>query len=137
MSDFLRSYLVVAIFGGVGVALVGAFLGIASLLRPSKPSEQKLMTYESGVNPTGDMWAQANIRYYVFALLFVLFDVEAIFIFPWASRLEALGVFGLVEMAIFVFILLLGLVYAWRKGMLKWFKSNPARRRSPSKRCST
>ncbi len=120
MSDFLRSYLVVAIFGGAGVALVGAFLGIASIFRPSRPSEQKLMTYESGVNPTGDMWAQANIRYYVFALLFVLFDVEAIFIFPWATRLEAFGLFGLVEMAIFVFILLLGLVYAWRKGMLKW-----------------
>ena len=120
MSDFLRSYLVVALFGGFGVLLVGAFLGIASLLRPSNPTEQKLETYESGVNPTGDMWSQTNIRYYVFALLFVMFDVEAVFIFPWASRLEAFGLFGLVEMAIFVFILLLGLVYAWRKGMLKW-----------------
>lgn len=120
MSDFLRSYLVVAIFGGVGILLVGVFLGIAKILRPNRPSEQKLMTYESGVNPTGSMWAQSNIRYYVFALLFVLFDVEAVFIFPWATRLEAYGVFGLVEMAIFVFILLLGLIYAWRKGMLKW-----------------
>lgn len=120
MSEFLRSYLVVAIFAGVGVLLVGAFLGIASIFRPSRPTEQKLETYESGVDPTGDMWSQANIRYYVFALLFVLFDVEAVFIFPWASRLEAYGLFGLVEMAIFVFILLLGLVYAWRKGMLKW-----------------
>ncbi|NNF68282.1 MAG: NAD(P)H-quinone oxidoreductase subunit 3 [Acidimicrobiia bacterium] len=120
MSDFLRSYLVVAIFGGVGIALVGAFLGIASILRPSRPSEQKLESYESGVDPSGNMWSQSNIRYYVFALLFVLFDVEAVFIFPWASRLEALGLFGLVEMAIFVFILLLGLIYAWRKGMLRW-----------------
>jgi len=120
VSDFLRSYLVVAIFGGVGVALVGAFLGLASLLRPSRPSEQKLESYESGVDPSGNMWSQSNIRYYVFALLFVMFDVEAVFIFPWASRLEALGLFGLVEMAIFVFILLLGLVYAWRKGMLRW-----------------
>lgn len=120
MSDFLRSYLVVAIFGGVGVLLVGAFLGIAKILRPNRPTEQKLETYESGVNPTGDMWSQSNIRYYVFALLFVLFDVEAVFIFPWASRLEAFGLFGLIEMAIFVFILLLGLIYAWRKGMLKW-----------------
>ena len=120
MSEFLRSYLTVAIFGAVGVALVGAFLGIASILRPSRPTPQKLESYESGVDPSGDMWAQSNIRYYVFALLFVMFDVEAIFIFPWASRLEALGLFGLVEMAIFVFILLLGLVYAWRKGMLRW-----------------
>ena len=81
---------------------------------------QKVETYESGVDPTGDMWSQANIRYYVFALLFVLFDVEAVFIFPWATRLEAYGVFGLIEMAIFIFILLLGLLYAWRKGMLRW-----------------
>lgn len=120
MSEFLRSYLVVAIFGGLGVLLVGTFLGLASVFRPDKPSEQKLENYESGVEPTGDMWSQANIRYYVFALLFVLFDVEAVFIFPWATRLEAYGLFGLVEMAIFVFILLLGLVYAWRKGVLKW-----------------
>ena len=120
MSEFLRSYLVVAIFAGVGVLLVGVFLGIASILRPDKPNEQKLENYESGVDPSGGMWSQSNIRYYVFALLFVLFDVEAVFIFPWASRLEAYGLFGLVEMAIFVFILLLGLVYAWRKGMLKW-----------------
>jgi len=111
---------VVAIFGGVGVALVGVFLGIASLLRPSNPSKQKLEVYESFGDRSGDMWSQSNIRYYVFALLFVLFDVEAVFIFPWATRLEAFGVFGLVEMAIFVFILLLGLIYAWRKGMLKW-----------------
>jgi len=120
VSDFLRSYLQVAIFGGLGVLLVGAFLGIASIFRPDKPNAAKLENYESGVEPTGSMWSQANIRYYVFALLFVLFDVEAVFIFPWATRLEAYGLFGLVEMAIFVFILLLGLVYAWRKGMLKW-----------------
>lgn len=120
MSEFLRSYLVVAIFGGLGILLVGAFLGIASIFRPNKPNVQKLENYESGVEPTGDMWSQANIRYYVFALLFVLFDVEAVFIFPWATGLEDFGLFGLVEMAIFVFILLLGLMYAWRKGMLKW-----------------
>ncbi len=120
MSDFLRSYLTVAIFGGVAVALVGVLLGLGSFLRPSKPNATKNMAYESGVDPVGDMWSQSNIRYYVFALLFVLFDVEAVFIFPWAQRLETYGYFGLVEMAIFIFILVLGLAYAWRKGMLKW-----------------
>jgi NADH-quinone oxidoreductase subunit A len=120
VSDFLRSYLTVGIFGIIGVSLVGAFLGLGALLRPSNPTPQKLESYESGVDPTGDMWSQANIRYYVFALLFVLFDVEAVFIFPWASRLEAYEVFGLIEMAIFIYILLLGLIYAWRKGMLRW-----------------
>lgn len=120
MSEFLRSYLLVAIFGGLGVLLVGALLGLASIFRPNRPNAQKLENYESGVEPTGNMWSQANIRYYVFALLFVLFDVEAVFIFPWATRLEVYGTFGLVEMAIFIFILLLGLLHAWRKGVLKW-----------------
>jgi NADH-quinone oxidoreductase subunit A len=120
VSDFLRSYLTVGIFGILGIVLVGAFLGLGRIFRPSNPTPQKLESYESGVDPTGTMWSQANIRYYVFALLFVLFDVEAVFIFPWATRLEAYGTFGLIEMAIFIFILLLGLVYAWRKGMLRW-----------------
>ncbi len=120
MSDFLRSYLTVGIFGILGVALVGAFLGLGRLVRPSNPTAEKVETYESGVDPTGNMWSQANIRYYVFGLLFVLFEVEAVFIFPWATRLEAYGTFGLIEMAIFIFILLLGLLYAWRKGMLRW-----------------
>jgi len=120
VSEFLRSYLTVAIFGLIGVALVGAFLGLGRVLRPSHPTPQKLENYESGVDPTGDMWSQANIRYYIFALLFVLFDVEAVFIFPWAIRLDTYGLFGLIEMGIFIFILLLGLFYAWRKGLLRW-----------------
>ena len=72
------------------------------------------------MDPVGTGWAQSHIRYYIFALLFVLFDVEAVFIFPWAIGLEAFGVFGLVEMFVFIFILALGLVYAWRKGVLRW-----------------
>ena len=79
-----------------------------------------MMAYESGVDPVGVGWSQSQIRYYIFALLFVMFDVEAVFLFPWALRLEAFGVFGLIEMGIFVFILLLGLVYAWKKGVLRW-----------------
>ena len=120
MSDFLRSYLTVAIFGAFAAALVGGMLGLGGVLRPKRQTEQKSMTYESGVDPVGDMWSQSNVRYYVFALLFVLFDVEAVFIFPWATQLEIYDVFGLVEMAIFIAILALGLVYAWRKGMLRW-----------------
>jgi NADH-quinone oxidoreductase subunit A len=120
MSDFLRSFLTVAIFGGVAVALVGLVLTIGSALRPTRPQPQKYITYESGVDPVGSGWSQSQIRYYIFALLFVMFDVEAVFILPWAVRLETLGVFGLVEMLIFIVILLLGLVYAWRKGVLRW-----------------
>jgi NADH-quinone oxidoreductase subunit A len=120
MSDFYRSYLTVAIFGGVAVLLISGLLGVAALLRPSRPSTDKLTNYESGVDPVGNAFGQSQIRYYIFALLFVMFDVEAVFIFPWALRLEAYGTFGLVEMAIFIVILALGLVYAWRKGVLRW-----------------
>lgn len=120
MSEFLRTYLTVGIFGLLGAGFVGALLGVSRILRPSRPTLDKTENYESGVDPVGNMWSQANIRYYVFALLFVLFDVEAVFIFPWAARLETYGLFGLVEMSIFIVILLLGLFYAWRKGMLRW-----------------
>ena len=120
MSDFLRQYLTVAIFGGAAVLMVGAMLGMGRLLRPTRPQTGKYINYECGVDPVGVGWSQSQIRYYVFALLFVMFDVEAVFIFPWAIRLEQLAVFGLVEMGIFVVILALGLLYAWRKGVLRW-----------------
>ena len=119
-SAFQRQYLTVAIFGGAACLMVGAMLGVGALLRPHRTQTQKTIVYESGVNPVGTGWAQSQIRYYVYALLFVMFDVEAVFIFPWAVRLEAFGVFGLVEMLVFILILVLGLVYAWRKGVLRW-----------------
>jgi NADH-quinone oxidoreductase subunit A len=120
MSDYLGSFLTVAIVGALAVLVVGGMLAVGALLRPKRPQPQKYLTYESGVDPVGDGWSQSQIRYYIFALLFVMFDVEAVFIFPWAVRLEFLGVFGLVEMLIFIAILALGLVYAWRKGVLRW-----------------
>ena len=120
MSDFLRSYLTVAVFGAAAMGLVGLSLGAGSLLRPRRPQKDKYLTYESGVDPVGTQWSQSQVRYYFFALLFVMFDVEALYIFPWAMRLEAYDVFGLVEMGIFIVILALGLLYAWRKGVLKW-----------------
>ncbi|MGI9034244.1 MAG: NADH-quinone oxidoreductase subunit A [Acidimicrobiales bacterium] len=120
MSAFYRQYLTVAIFSGAAFAMVGGMLGLGSLIRPTRPQAQKYINYECGVDPVGVGWSQSQIRYYVFALLFVVFDVEAAFIFPWAIRLEALGGFGLAEMAVFIVILALGLVYAWRKGVLRW-----------------
>lgn len=120
MSELVRSYLTVVIFGVAAIGMVGVMLGIARILRPTRPTTQKLIAYESGVDPVGGDWAQSQIRYYVFAVLFVIFDVEAVFIFPWAIRLEEYGLFGLVEMGIFIAILALGLGYAWRKGVLRW-----------------
>ncbi len=120
VSDFLRQYLTVVVFGGAAVVMVAAMLGVSSLVRPHRPQLQKLINYECGVDPVGSGWTQSQIRYYLFALLFVVFDVEAVFIFPWAVQLEAYGLFGLVEMGIFIAILALALFYAWRKGVLRW-----------------
>jgi len=120
-SDFVRQYLTVALMGGLALVLVGALLGVAGrILRPDRPQGQKYLTYESGVDPVGSGWSQSQVRYYVFALLFVMFDVEAVFIFPWAVGLETFGAFGLIEMIVFIAILALGLAYAWRKKVLKW-----------------
>jgi NADH:ubiquinone oxidoreductase subunit 3 (subunit A) len=119
-SDFVRQYLTVAIFAGVGVGLAAGLLGLGRILRPSRPQEQKYLTYESGVDAVGTGWSQSQIRYYVFALMFVIFDVEAVFVFPWATRLEAYGWFGLVAMGAVILLLALGLLHAWRKGVIRW-----------------
>ena len=119
MDAYYRTYLAVAVLATVAVVMFGAMLGVGRLLRPNRAQPEKYVTYEAGADPvTG--FGQSNIRYYVYALLFVMFDVEAVFIFPWAIRLDSLGAFALVEMVIFIVILALGLVYAWRKGVLRW-----------------
>ena len=120
MSLFLRDYLTVVWFGLAAIVLAGLLLGVAALIRPSRPSPEKLIAYESGVDPVGKGWSQSQIRYYVFALLFVIFDVEAVFIFPWAASLERYGWFGVITMLIFIVLLLDGLVYAWKRGLLRW-----------------
>ncbi|MET0276395.1 MAG: NADH-quinone oxidoreductase subunit A [Acidimicrobiia bacterium] len=119
MSEFYRNYLAVAVFIGAALLMVGAMLGVGRLIRPSRPQPEKYFPYEAGSDPILG-FGQSNVRYYVYALLFVMFDVEAVFIFPWAVKVEQLGVFGLVEMIVFIVILALGLVYAWRKGVLRW-----------------
>ena len=119
MTDFYRQYLAVAVLIGAAMLMVGAMLGLGRFLRPDRPQEEKFISYEAGSDPIG-VFGQSNVRYYVYALLFVMFDVEAVFIFPWAVRLDSLGLFGLLEMLVFIVLLTLGLVYAWRKGVLRW-----------------
>ncbi len=112
-----------------------AILGIAKLLRPQKPNEEKLSTYESGEAPMGNAQVQLNTKFYIVALVFILFDVELIFLFPWATIFgnkqlirESQGLWGwmaLTEMFIFVFILALGLAYVWAKGHLHWVVGDP------------
>lgn len=120
MSPYFESYLTVGAFAALGGVLVLIMLGVATVLRPSKPSETKQLTYECGVDPVGEGWSQTYVRYYVFGLLFIIFGVEAVYIFPWAIQVEAAGVFGLVAVIIFILTLVEGLAYAVKKGVLKW-----------------
>jgi len=119
VTEFYRQYLAVAVLVLAAIGMVAAMLGVGRLVRPSRPQDEKFISYEAGSDPIG-AFGQSNVRYYVYALLFVMFDVEAVFIFPWAVNVEKLQWFGLVEVAVFVVILTLGLVYAWRKGVLRW-----------------
>ena len=119
MTEFYRQYLAVAVFVVAAFGMVGAMLTIARILRPTLPQDEKYITYESGSDPL-PLFGQANVRYYIYALLFVIFDVEAVFIFPWAVVFDKLGTGAFVEMVIFIGILALGLAYAWRKKVLEW-----------------
>jgi NADH-quinone oxidoreductase subunit A len=112
--------LVLTAFLFFGVALAVILVTIPRWLAPREPNPLKSSTYECGEVPVGTPWIRFRIAYYIFALIFVIFDVEAVFLFPWAVIMKRLGVLGLVEMALFVGVLSLGLVYAWRKGVLEW-----------------
>lgn len=106
----------------VGLALVFVAGGLAAswFLAPHRPGGQKNEPYECGAAPVGPAWVQFNVAYYLTALLFLIFDVEAAFLYPWAVVFREVGVAGLVEALIFVLVLVVALVYAWRKGVLDW-----------------
>ena len=116
----LAKYQFIGILAVVGIVFpfVGVF--VAWLLRPKKPNRLKSSTYECGVETYGDTWSQFKAQYYLFALIFVIFDVEAVFLFPWAVVYNQLTLYALVEAVIFILILFAGLVYAWRTRALEW-----------------
>ncbi|WP_018132961.1 NADH-quinone oxidoreductase subunit A [Effusibacillus pohliae] len=121
MFEYWNSYLFVALFLLLGIVLpVGSLMVLGPLLRPNKPTAEKLTTYESGIEPFGEAQVRYNIRYYLFALMFVVFDVEILFLYPWAVSFSELGMYGFVEVLIFVGLLLVGLAYAWKKKVLEW-----------------
>lgn len=120
MDKYINSYVIVSVFLVLGILFPIFVLWLGSRLRPSKPTEGKQTTYESGNQPVGDSQIRFNVRYYLYALMFVVFDVETVFLYPWAVAYNKLGLFALVEMLIFVGLLLVGLVYAWRKKVFKW-----------------
>ena len=114
------NYVPVFIFVALIVVAIPATLLLAKLVRPSNPTKTKQMAYECGVDPIGDARGRYTIRFYIIAILFVVFDVETIFLFPWAIQYKALGLFGLVEMLVFLAILIAGYVWVWKKGALEW-----------------
>lgn len=120
MPKVLLDWFYVAVFAIVGTLMAVLPLVVVWLLAPRVDLPQKNLTYESGVIPFGQAWAQFNVRYYLFALVFVVFDVEVIYLYPWAVVFRQLGSFAFAEMLLFLLILLVGLAYAWRKGALEW-----------------
>ena len=125
MDDYFRQYGLIAILAVVAFVVPASMMMVSWLaskvgVRPQKPDPVKLDVYECGMQTIGGKWGQFNFRYYMYALLFVIFDVEVIFIFPWAVRFNKMGLFALVEMMVFILILVVGWVYAWRKQDLEW-----------------
>jgi len=114
-------YIYILLFFGIGVAFVASAFVVSWILRPKHPQDAvKLSPYECGEVVKGTSRVQFNVRYYLFALIFVIFDVEVLFVVPWAVVFRDLGMLAYIEMLIFIFILTLGLVYAWKKGALEW-----------------
>lgn len=113
-------YLPVAIFLLLGTAMGIGMLVVGWFIRPRNPYPEKLLTYESGITPFMDAHQKFSIRYYIIAMLFLIFDIEAVFLYPWAVAFDQIGLYGLIEMVIFIVILLVGYFYAWKKGALEW-----------------
>jgi len=115
-----QNYVPIFIFIVIAAAVPVATLAVARLLRPNNPVKAKLMPYECGVDPLDQARGRYTVRFYLVAILFVVFDVETIFLFPWAVQWKALHIFGLVEMLVFLGILIVGYVWVWKKGALDW-----------------
>jgi NADH-quinone oxidoreductase subunit A len=118
-QTYYGTYLPLLVMLVVGAVLVIAMFA-GNRLSPSNPTTEKLLTYECGVDPVGEGWAQHHVRYYVFAFLYVIFAVDAVFLFPWATVFGGLGWVSVGEMGVFIGFIAVGLVYAWRKGVLTW-----------------
>jgi NADH-quinone oxidoreductase subunit A len=122
VDGYFGSYAVVVVLFLIGLGIFAGGLFANRLLRPHRPTPEKLMTYECGVDPVGEGWAQSQIRYYVFTYLYVVFAVDAVFLFPWATifAVPGFGMTTLVEMFVFLAFIALGILYAWRKRVLAW-----------------
>jgi len=115
-----NEWLYIGVFIIIGIIVPVVPLVFAALVAPKKPNPVKQATYECGIETVGDSWVQFKAQYYIFALVFLVFDVETVFLFPWALSLNQMPMFVVLEGVLFIGILVAGLVYAWRKGMLEW-----------------
>jgi NADH-quinone oxidoreductase subunit A len=118
--DYYGSYGVMLAVAIAGALLVIVAFTTARLVAPNRPVGGKLLTYECGIDPVGEGWSQTQVRYYVYGFLFVIFDVESVFLFPWATVYLDIGMRAVASMGIFIAILAVGLLYAWKKGVLRW-----------------
>jgi NADH-quinone oxidoreductase subunit A len=118
----LEVYLPVLLMLAVAVTIPVALFTLASIFGPRKPTAEKLIPYESGSESEGAAHVRLSVKFYLTAILFVVFDIEAVFLYPWAAQFRDLGWFGLVEMVLFITVLVITLVYAWRKGALEWLR---------------
>lgn len=116
----LLEYIAIGVMIAVATLIAFIAIGLGELFGPKKKSAQKDIPYESGMNPYGEGTRRMPIRFYLIAVLFILFDIEVVFFLPWAIAFRQLGLFGLAEMVVFIVILLIGYVYAWKKGALEW-----------------
>lgn len=116
----MSQWIYIGLFIIVGLVIPLGAITAAWILRPKKANPIKQSTYECGIETVGDSWVQFKAQYYIFALVFLIFDVETVFLFPWAVKLDQLGLFAVMEGIVFILILMVGLVYTWRKGMLEW-----------------
>jgi NADH-quinone oxidoreductase subunit A len=116
----LLEYIAIAVMIAVATMIAFIAIGLGELFGPKKKSQAKSMPYESGMNPYGEGTRRMPVRFYLIAVLFILFDIEVVFFLPWAIVFRKLGLFGLIEMIVFIAILLVGYVYAWKKGALEW-----------------
>jgi NADH-quinone oxidoreductase subunit A len=116
----LLQYIAIAVMIAVATLIAAIAIGLGELLGPKKISDVKEEPYESGIAPIGPGTRRMPVRFYLIAVLFILFDIEVVFFLPWAVVFRQLGMFGLAEMAVFIVILLVGYIYAWKKGALEW-----------------
>jgi len=120
LAEFLKDYLSLIIFLIIALGLSAAFIVINYLASPKNPDPEKLSAYECGFEPFNDSRMEFDVRFYLVAILFIIFDLEIAFLFPWAISLGQIGLFGFVSMMIFLFILTVGFIYEWKKGALDW-----------------